>query len=94
MFCSYACSHLQLIHVPESLSWRMVLQIEKLSDVVEACAAFRQCHTAAKCPLPPEFEGIGHSVPVTQNCLYRWIEEKLSDTVLHEQPERHHGGEQ
>ena len=69
----------------------MVLQIEKLADVVEACAAFRQCHTAAKCPLPPEFEDIGHSVPVTQNCLYRWIEEQLSDTVLHEQPERHHG---
>ena len=34
---------------------------------------------------------IGHSVPVTQNCLYRWIEGQLSGTVLHEQPERHHG---
>ena len=30
----------------------------------------------------PEFEDIGHSVPVTQNCLYRWIEGQLSGTVL------------
>ena len=64
----------------------MVLQIKKLPDVVEACAAFRQCHTAAKCPSTPAFEGIGHSVPVTQNCLYRWIKGQLSGAVLHEQP--------
>ena len=64
----------------------MVLQIKKLPDVVEACTAFRQCHTAAKCPSPPEIEGIGHSVPVTQNCLYRWIKGQLAAPVLHEQP--------
>ena len=52
----------------------MVLQVEKLPGAVKACVAFLQRHTAAKFPPTPAFEGMGHSVAVTQKCLYRWKE--------------------
>ena len=67
----------------------MLLQVETLSDAVEACAAFLQCHTAAKAPLTPAFVGTGHSVAVTQRCLNRCKERQPSGTVLHEQPTPH-----